>query len=286
MANFKLKESADKTSVGAALAGVNIIPQTGFIMPYAGPTPLTTATGTSGTNTIVVASATGAFVGQGIYGTGLNNPGTGQNYITAVSGTTLTVAYPLTSTISSSSVRFCPAGWLLCDGNNGTVDLRGYFVIGATSSGNIGAIAGSDNHTHSYAFSALGYSLVTNTHQAPAYYTNLLGAGAVASHTHVIRTSIDTSSHSSGNFINWSNGNNTTRTFRSHDHVGNVNHNSAAAAEGNHTHASSAAGSIAFNTGGVVEAQHTHNSASSPSGTTPASTTTAGNILMNYIVKV
>lgn len=218
MANFKLKESADKTSLGTALAGVNIIPQTGFIMPYAGTT--------------------------------------------------------------------APSGWALCNGLNGTPDLKGYFLIGATSSANLGAVTGSNTHTHSYAFSALDYSLVTNTHEAPAYVGGLDSAGAVASHTHVVTTSIDTASHTSSTFINWSNGNTTNRTFRSHDHVGNVNHNSAAAAEPNHTHNSSSAGSIAFNVGGVVEAQHMHNSASSPSGTSPTSTTIAGNIIMNYIIKV
>lgn len=287
MANFKLKESAGKLSSGISLAGLNIIPQTGFIMPYAGPTPLTTATGTSGTNTITVASATGAFVGQGVYGTGLSNPGTGLNYITAVSGTTITVAFPLNATISGSSVRFCPVGWLLCDGNNGTVDLRGHFVIGATAAGNISGVVGADNHTHTYAFSGITYAGSTNTHQNPAYYTSLSSAGAVATaHSHVITTSIDTASHYSGNFINWSNGNNTTRTFRSHDHVGNVTHNSGTATEGAHAHNSLSAGTIAFNTGSVVETAHAHNAAASPSGTTPAATTTAGHMLMNYIVKV
>ena len=286
MANFKLKESADKASVGTALAGVNIIPQTGFIMPYAGPTPLTTATGTSGSTTITVASATGAFVGQGIYGVGL---GAGVNYITAVSGTTLTVAYPLTSTISASSVRFCPAGWLLCDGNNGTVDLTGHFIVGATSSANIAGVRGADNHSHTYAFSGLDYSLEKNTHEAPAFYTGLKISPTESNHTHGIDIVIDTASFSGANFINWANGSNTTRTFISHDHTGTYVTNVAVAAPAGHVHGSSLANS--FNVSGtlshtVTEALHRHNTISNPSGTTPTAATTAGNILMNYIVKV
>jgi hypothetical protein len=289
MANFKLKESADKVSVGTALAGANIIPQTGFIMPFAGPTPLTTATGTSGTNTIVVASATGAFVGQGIYGTGLNSPATGLNYITAVSGTTLTVAYPLTSTISASNVRFCPAGWLLCDGNNGTVDLTGYFVIGATSAANIAGTVGADNHSHTYAFSNLTYSLETNTHEAPAFYTGLKISPTETNHSHGIDIVIDTASFSGANFINWANGSNTTRTFVSHDHTGTYVTNVAVEAPAGHIHGNTAA--LSYNTAGtlnhtVTETAHRHNTISNPSGTAPTAATTAGNILMNYIVKV
>jgi len=252
-------------------------------MPFAGPTPLTTATGTSGSNTITVANATGAFIGQGIYGTGLNSPSAGLNYITNVSGTTITVAYPLTTTISASSVRFCPVGWLFCDGQNGTIDLRGYFVIGATSSANISLATGANTHTHSYAFSAITYANAANTHEAPGYYTNLQSGGADAGHTHIINVYVNTAAHYSGNFINWSNGNNTTRTARTHDHIGNVNYNSASVAEGNHAHAMDAAGTINHT---VSETAHTHGITGSPSGTTPAGSSDPGNILMNYIVKV
>lgn len=39
-----------------------------------------------------------------------------------------------------------PAGWVLCDGQNGTPDLRGLFIKGA--SGDPGATGGSATHTH------------------------------------------------------------------------------------------------------------------------------------------
>lgn len=41
-----------------------------------------------------------------------------------------------------------PAGWLLCNGLNGTPDLRGRFVYGASIDGDIRAVGGSDTHTH------------------------------------------------------------------------------------------------------------------------------------------
>ena len=41
-----------------------------------------------------------------------------------------------------------PKGWVLCDGNNGTQDLRNYFVKLANTSADIGATGGNNAHTH------------------------------------------------------------------------------------------------------------------------------------------
>lgn len=42
-----------------------------------------------------------------------------------------------------------PAGWLLCDGNNGTPNLLNRFVMGAGAQGIVqGTIGGNENHTH------------------------------------------------------------------------------------------------------------------------------------------
>jgi hypothetical protein len=53
----------------------------------------------------------------------------------------------------SGSVGTIPNGWLLCDGNGGTPDLRNRFVVGATSTYAVGATGGSADaivvsHTH------------------------------------------------------------------------------------------------------------------------------------------
>lgn len=42
-----------------------------------------------------------------------------------------------------------PSGWVLCDGTNGTPDLRDKFIKGAAASANPGATGGSSTHTHS-----------------------------------------------------------------------------------------------------------------------------------------
>ena len=41
-----------------------------------------------------------------------------------------------------------PGGWLLCDGSNGTPDLRNRFVKGAAAATEAGATGGSTTHTH------------------------------------------------------------------------------------------------------------------------------------------
>ena len=218
MANFKLKESADKVSSGTALAGVNIIPQAGFIMPFAGTT--------------------------------------------------------------------APSGWALCDGTNGTPDLRGYFVIGATSSGNIGGVTGSNTHTHSYTFSNINISLTTNVadHSAAIVDNVMSAAGAPVSHSHTYSAGVTTPNQSSGNFINWSNGNTTTRSARVHRHSGTTNTMTTSAVVGSgHVHNRS---SGTLTNGTITETSHGHNVTSNPSGTTNSGETIPGNIIMNYIMKL
>lgn len=46
---------------------------------------------------------------------------------------------------SSSTI---PTGWAICDGNNGTPNLVGCFVQGASSDGEVGTGTSSGNHSH------------------------------------------------------------------------------------------------------------------------------------------
>jgi microcystin-dependent protein len=53
----------------------------------------------------------------------------------------------------SGAIVNIPSGWLLCDGGNGTPDLRDRFIVGAGSAYAVGATGGSANaivvsHTH------------------------------------------------------------------------------------------------------------------------------------------
>ena len=52
--------------------------------------------------------------------------------------------------IWSGSVVSIPTGWVLCDGNNGTPDLRDKFVVGAGSSYAVGGTGGLLTHTHRF----------------------------------------------------------------------------------------------------------------------------------------
>ena len=65
-----------------------------------------------------------------------------------------------------------PAGYVLCDGTNGTPDMRDRFVVGAGSTYAVGDSGGSVNHNHP--FTGDGHE-----HVLPAGF-NLLG-GPVAS---------------------------------------------------------------------------------------------------------
>lgn len=47
----------------------------------------------------------------------------------------------------SGSIATIPAGWALCDGNNGTPDLRERFVVGAGNGYGVGSIGGAASHT-------------------------------------------------------------------------------------------------------------------------------------------
>lgn len=69
-----------------------------------------------------------------------------------------------------------PSGWVLCDGNNSTPDLRGKFVIGAGGAYAVGATGGNASVTLSVA------NLPSHTHSASSTFTG----SALAGHSHSI----------------------------------------------------------------------------------------------------
>ena len=52
--------------------------------------------------------------------------------------------------IWSGSIVNIPTGWVICDGNNGTPDLRNNFVVGAGDTYAVDAAGGSVNHNHAF----------------------------------------------------------------------------------------------------------------------------------------
>ncbi len=63
--------------------------------------------------------------------------------------------------IWSGSIVNIPDGWALCDGSNGTPDLRDRFIVGAGSSYSVGATGGSISHTHGVGSYAVGNHTLT-----------------------------------------------------------------------------------------------------------------------------
>lgn len=80
-----------------------------------------------------------------------------------ISDTTLLVPQGLIAMWSGSAANI-PAGWALCDGTNGTPDLRNRFIIGAGSSYSIGTAGGSSDHSHGTG----SYAGPSHTHSVPA----------------------------------------------------------------------------------------------------------------------
>lgn len=50
----------------------------------------------------------------------------------------------------SGAVADIPNGWALCNGSNGTPDLRNCFIVGAGDTYNPAATGGATTHTHSF----------------------------------------------------------------------------------------------------------------------------------------
>jgi microcystin-dependent protein len=74
----------------------------------------------------------------------------------------------------SGAVNAVPAGWALCNGTNGTPDLRDRFVVGAGSTYAVGAIGGANTVT-------------LTSGQMPSHTHSVTGAtGSAGEHTHTI----------------------------------------------------------------------------------------------------
>ena len=77
----------------------------------------------------------------------------------------------------SGAIVDIPSGWSLCDGSNGTPDLRNRFVVGAGDTYAPDATGGNSNHNHGYVgaghthgiesgaeiAAGIGYAAITNS---------------------------------------------------------------------------------------------------------------------------
>jgi len=119
----------------------------------------------NGTNVVDVTThasslTLGAALPAASGGTGLTSPGSSGNVLTSngtvwVSSTPSTPELFITGMIIlwSGSIASIPSGWALCNGSNGTPDLRNRFVVGAGSTYAVDSTGGSADaivvsHTH------------------------------------------------------------------------------------------------------------------------------------------
>lgn len=117
-------------------------------------------------------------------------------------------------TMWSGASSAIPDGWLLCDGNNNTPDLRDRFIVGAGNNYNVGATGGEATHklttsempSHNHTFSGSSHThtlslsgLRTSTDGAHTHTVSATGAGReehVPSGNHTITTCGSSSSNS------------------------------------------------------------------------------------------
>lgn len=150
-----------------------------------------------------------------------------------------------------------PSGWVLCNGSNGTPDLRSRFVVGAGSTYTVGTTGGSNTvalvtgnlPSHNHSFSGSAASTGSHSHSATLNLSNLTTDSA-GGHTHTVNRRVCTY----GSFGNT--GSNTaiaSERILSGSAAGSANTTSSSS--GAHTHKiSGTGGSVSIASGGA----HTH----------------------------
>jgi hypothetical protein len=63
----------------------------------------------------------------------------------------------------SGSVANIPAGYVLCNGSNGTPDLRNKFIVGAGATYNPGDSGGALTHTHTFTANAHNHQIAAGS---------------------------------------------------------------------------------------------------------------------------
>ena len=129
------------------------------------------------------------FTGTPLAPTASSGTSTTQIATTAFVATAIAAAIPSGGIIIwSGSVASVPSGWYLCNGSNGTPDLRDRFVVGAGSTYAVAATGGSANAI-----------VVSHTHTATT--------DTAAAHTHAVPTNSVTGpgNNGGGRFVNGDN---------------------------------------------------------------------------------
>lgn len=201
-------------------------------------------------------------------------------------------ALPKTGDIIPFAGTVAPTGWAICDGTNGTPDLRGFFIVGASSSANIGATYGNASHSHTTSVAAYGISnaIASESH---GYNAITGGVGGVDGGSHDHNSPFATTSGAaSSNLVanSTSAGGPIAFVPRPHSHGQSHLVSAVATNTSNHTHNGA---TVNMSTGGT----HGYNSSTGQIDTFHNIGGLSGNltaptkdyqpfILMNYIMKV
>lgn len=172
--------------------------------------------------------------------------------------------------IWSGSVGSIPAGWYLCDGTNGTPDLRNDFVIGAGGAYAVGATGGSNTITsvpaHTHTLSGATDTQTNHTHNtsmvADGSHTHTAVTSNPGNHTHTVPGSTSSSNSNTGNKVSTrdsSTANRTITLLSAGAHTHNVNQNAA----GSHNHTANL----------TTDGAHTHTYSGTTGSTGAASVT-------------
>jgi hypothetical protein len=146
------------TSGGAVFATSTSALTTGTLPVASGGTGVTTSTGTGST----VLSASPTFTGTPLAPTAAVTTDNTQIATTAFVRDIIPAGI---ISMWSGSIVSIPIGWLICDGTNGTPDLRNRFIVGAGSTYAVAATGGSADATlvtHTHTFSATSGAMNSN----------------------------------------------------------------------------------------------------------------------------
>jgi hypothetical protein len=127
----------------------------------------------------------------------------------------------------SGAVASIPTNWQICNGTNGTPDLRNRFVIGAGSTYAVNAVGGSASKDLSHVHASTGITLAnesTHTHSGVGLSSNLTGA-----HSHAVSTS------AGAQVLYGASSTGTNSTTSSGDHSHSVSGDTAAGSAHTHT---------------------------------------------------
>ena len=137
----------------------------------------------------------------------------------------------------SGSINDIPVGWALCDGRNGTPDLRNRFIVGAGGSYSVGNTGGSNTVTlttsqipsHSHGAG----TLKTNTTGSHSHGAGTLKTDTTGSHSHEYRTN-EKKATGAGLVSGYLHGTSYEQTSSAGAHSHTISGNTASA--GAHTH--------------------------------------------------